>query len=59
MFWYFGLYKSGISVPWPGIEPTPSALEGEVLTTRLPGKFPGSDSWGVISLSGYLNGIPQ
>ena len=26
----------GIPVPWPGIKPTSSALEGEVLTIRLP-----------------------
>ena len=30
----------GILVPWPGIEPEPSALEGRVLTTGLPGKSP-------------------
>ena len=40
MFWYFGLCECGILVPWPGIKRTPPALEGEVLTTRLPGKFP-------------------
>ena len=27
--------------PQPGIEPTPPALEGEVLTTGLPGKSQG------------------
>ena len=27
----------GISAPWPGIEPTFLALEGEILTTRPPG----------------------
>ena len=27
-------------VPWPGIEPEPPALEGEVLSTGLPGKSP-------------------
>ena len=30
----------GILTPRPGIEPAPPALEGEVLTTGLPGKFP-------------------
>ena len=30
----------GILVPWPGIKPTPSTLEGRVLTTGLPGKSP-------------------
>ena len=38
MFWFFGLRACGISVPLPGIEPTPPALEGEVLPTTLPGK---------------------
>ena len=27
----------GVLAPWPGIESTPSALEGDVLTTGLPG----------------------
>ena len=30
----------GISAPQPGIEPALPALEGEVLTTGLPGKSP-------------------
>ena len=37
MFWYFGHKACGILAPQPGIEPTPSALEGEVFnhwTTR-------------------------
>ena len=29
----------GILAPQPGIEPTPPALEGEVLTTEQPGKL--------------------
>ena len=28
----------GILAPWPGFEPAPLALEGEVLTTGPPGK---------------------
>ena len=32
MFWYFGREACGILAPRPGIEPAPSALEGEVLT---------------------------
>ena len=37
MFWFFG-YKAGrILAPQPGIELTLPALEGEVLTTGLPG----------------------
>ena len=38
MFWFFGREACGTLVPWPGIKPAPPALEGEVLTTGLPGK---------------------
>ena len=38
MFWFFGHEACGILAPWPGIEPSPPALEGKVLTTGLPGK---------------------
>ena len=38
MFWFFGHEACGILAPWPGIEPTPPALEGEVLTTGPPGE---------------------
>ena len=38
VFWPFGC-RRWILAPWPGIEPTPPALEGKVLTTRPPGKF--------------------
>ena len=38
MFWFFGHEACGILAPGPGIEPTPPALEGKVLTTGLPGK---------------------
>ena len=38
MFWLFGCKSRGILAPWPGIEPAPSALEGEVLTSGPPGK---------------------
>ena len=38
MFWFFGPEARGILAPLPGIEPTPPALEGEVLTTGQPGK---------------------
>ena len=37
MFWFFGCEACGILAPQPGVEPTPPALEGEVLTTGLPG----------------------
>ena len=39
MSWVFGHEACGILAPQPGIEPAPLALEGEVLTTELPGKF--------------------
>ena len=35
---FFDLEACGILTPQPGIEPTPSALEGEVLTTGPSGK---------------------
>ena len=38
MFWFFGHEACGILAPLPGIKPTTPALEGEVLTTGLPGK---------------------
>ena len=40
MFWFFGHETCGILAPQPRVEPTPPALEGEVLTTGLPGKSP-------------------
>ena len=36
-FFSFGHEACGILAPQPGIEPTPTALEGEVLTTGQPG----------------------
>ena len=41
LFWFFGHEACGIIAPRPGIEPAPSALEGEVLITGPPGKSPG------------------
>ena len=38
MFHFFGHEASEILDPRPGIEPTPPALEGKVLTTGSPGK---------------------
>ena len=37
---FFGTEACGILAPWPGIEPAPPPLEGEVLTTGPPGKSP-------------------
>ena len=39
MFWCFDCKVCGILAPHSGIKPAPPALEGEVLTSRLPGKF--------------------
>ena len=47
MFWFFGWEACGILAPRPGIQPAGSALEGGVLTTRLPGKYPSYGSDGV------------
>ena len=38
MFWFFGPKACRLLAPQLGIEPTPPALEGKVLTTGLPGK---------------------
>ena len=38
MFGILGQEAYRILAPRPGIEPTPLALEGEILTTGLPGK---------------------
>ena len=52
MFWLFGHQACGILAPRPGIEPSPPALEGEVLTTGPPGKSPASHSYaGQCSIS--------
>ena len=45
MFWFFGQEACGILAPRPRIEPTPPALEGEVLTTGPPGKSQHVDSF--------------
>ena len=37
MFCFFGPEACGILAPWPGIEHSPPALEGEVLATGPPG----------------------
>ena len=41
-FWFFFFFSGckafGIFAPWPGIEPTPPAVESEVLSTGTPGK---------------------
>ena len=47
LFGFFGHKGCMILAPWPGIEPLPHALEGEVLSTRAPEK----------SLEMFLNSI--
>ena len=39
-FGYLAIRHMGVLAPQPGIELTPPALEGKVLTTGLPGKSP-------------------
>ena len=38
ILWLFGCEARGALATGPGIEPTPPALEGKVLTTGPPGK---------------------
>ena len=40
IFWFCGHEACEILAPQPEIQPIPPALEGEVLTTGLPGKLP-------------------
>ena len=42
MSWFF---DRGMLALWPGIKPTPSALEGKVPTAGSPGKSPGKGFW--------------
>ena len=37
MFWFYGHEECGILAPWPGIEPEPPTLEGEISTCGPPG----------------------
>ena len=40
MFWFYGQEACVILAPRPGVEPTPTALGGQILTSGSPGKFP-------------------
>ena len=40
LFHVLVFWPQDILAPWPGIEPVPPALEGQVLTTGPPGKSP-------------------
>ena len=40
MFWFFSLKVCETLVYLSEVKPTPPALEGKVLTTGSPGKFP-------------------
>ena len=42
MSWFFGHEARGILASQPGIKPAPPALEGEILTTGPPEKYPSS-----------------
>ena len=66
MLWYFGHQAYRILAPQPGIEPTPPALEGEVLTTGPPGQSlhpvlqpqeGGQESWSWQSLFLIADGV--
>ena len=50
MFWFFGHESNGILAHRPGIELSPLALEGEVITTGLPGE--------VITISWTTRKVP-
>ena len=61
MFWVFGPKACGILAPIPGIEPSPPALEGDVLTTGLPGKSQRACVLNNRALAGsiYFKGSPE
>ena len=50
MFWLPGWKACGILAPWPGMEATLPAVEGEVLTTGSPGKSLNSCCFKPLSL---------
>ena len=59
LFWVFGNEACGILAFWPGIKPTPSALEGEILATGPPGKSPlASFKMYLVSIYTCLWGFP-
>ena len=49
---FFGLEVCVTLAPWPGIEPTLSILEGEVLTTGPPG-----NSLSFLKISGTWDSV--
>ena len=55
MFWSVGHEACGVLASWPGIEPSPSALEREVLTTGPSGKSRQAFDWGplCVPFSGF------
>ena len=52
MFWLFGLKACGILIPQSEFEPSPPALEAEVLTTGPPGEGP---NWDYFSIQVLLS----
>lgn len=57
MFWFIGCKACGILAPQAGIEPTPVALEGEVLATTLQGSPCGHFS--IFTFFVKLQGFPK
>ena len=55
MFWFFVHKACGILAPWPGIEPVPPTVKGEVFITGPLGKSPGILVFLVILSSWYLD----
>ena len=61
MFWIFGHEACGVLAPWPGIDPTPPALEGKMLTLEHQGSpvpTHSSGSGSAISFSMEHNYFP-
>ena len=50
MFWFFGHEACGIFIPQPGMEHTPPALEGEVLT--IVGEAPHNTAFNPLTKAG-------
>ena len=55
MFWVFHQEACGILAPLTGIESTPSALEGKVLTTGLSGKSQMANFYWLPTCSHYAS----
>ena len=58
-FYVLDFWPWVILTPWPGIEATPPALEGEVLTTGPPGKPPSSSVFCAVSYKPLYCDMPK